>query len=272
MPSVTLRPSSTWGFPDFREVWAYRELLVFLVLRDIKVRYRQTILGGLWAVVQPLALTGIFSLVFGRVAGVSSGGVPYPLFAFVALVPWTLFSQSLSGASGSLVGGAGLISKVYFPRIIVPVASAASFLLDFAIGMVILAVMMVLYQVYPSTTVVLLPLFSAMAFLSSLAVGLWLSALNVKYRDIRYVVPFVLQVLLFASPLGYSADEIGGVARIAYAINPVTSIAEGFRWTALGLPRPSVLFLIVPTAVAVVLLVTGLLYFRATERSFADVI
>jgi lipopolysaccharide transport system permease protein len=270
--TVILRASSSWGLPDFRELWAYRELLYFLVLRDIKVRYRQTILGSLWAVIQPLALAGTFWLVFSEIAGVSTGGVPYPLFAFTALVPWTLFSQSLIGTSGSLVGGASLISKVYFPRIIVPVASATSFLLDFFIGMGILTIMMAIYTVAPSPAILLLPVFVIMAFLSSLAVGLWLAALNVKYRDIRYAVPFLLQLLLFASPLGYSAEEIRGAARIAYAINPVTGIAEGFRWTVLGLPQPALAFLIVPTLGTAVLLVSGLVYFRRTERTFADIV
>ena len=272
MPVVTLKAASGWGFPDFREIWTYRELLYFLVLRDIKVRYRQTIFGGLWAVVQPLALAATFTLVFGRVAGVSSQGVPYPLFAYTALVPWTLFSSSVGTASGSLAGGAGLISKVYFPRLIVPLASAGSFLLDFAIGLVLLAVMLVYYSVTPSIAILLLPFFSVMAFVSAFAVGMWLSALNVRYRDVRYVVPFLLQVLLFASPLGYPVTDIHGPARILYAINPVTGFAEGFRWTVLGLPQPPLVFLIIPTLVTFVLLLTGLVYFGKTERSFADVV
>ena len=273
VPVTTLQAASGWGFPDFKEIWAYRELLYFLVLRDIKVRYRQTILGALWAVIQPLAMTAAFWLVFKEVAGVKPpGNVPYQLFAYTALVPWTLFSQSLAAASASVVGGSSLISKVYFPRIIVPLASAASFLLDFVIGMAILAVIMVYYGIAPGPTILLLPVFSAMAFLCSFAVGLWLSALNVKYRDIRYAVPFVLQLLLFASPLGYSAAEIHGLKRIAYVINPVTGIAEGFRWVVLGLPQPPLVMLIVPTFGAAALLLTGLLYFRHTERTFADIV
>jgi len=272
LPILTLQAASGWGFPDFREIWRYRELLYFLVLRDIKVRYRQTIFGGLWAVIQPLALAGVFTLIFGEVAGVSSQGVPYPLFAYTALVPWTLFSSVLSTASGSVVGGASLISKVYFPRIIVPLASAASFLLDFAIGLALLAVMLVYYAVTPSIAILLLPFFSAMAFLCAFAIGVWLSALNVRYRDVRYVVPFLLQILLFLSPLGYPVTEIHGFARILYAINPVTGIAEGFRWVVLDLPPPPWVYLIVPTLGTFVLLVTGALYFRKSERSFADLI
>ena len=271
-PVITIKPASGWGFPDFKELWAYRELLFFLMLRDIKVRYRQTILGGLWAVIQPLSMAAAFWFVFDEIAGVSSEGVPYPLFAFTALVPWTLFSQSLSGASGSLVGGGGLISKVYFPRIVVPLASAGSFLLDFAIGLILLAGMMVYFGVTPTLSILLLPVFSAMAFVCSFAVGLWLSALNVKYRDIRYAVPFLLQVLVFASPLGYSAKEIHGLARLAFALNPVTGIAEGFRWALLGVPQPPLVYLLVPTLGTAALLITGLLYFRKTERTFADIV
>jgi lipopolysaccharide transport system permease protein len=272
VPVVTLQPASGWGFPDFRELWAYRELLYFLVLRDIKVRYRQTVLGAIWAVIQPLALAAAFWLVFSKIAGVDTSGVPYPVFAYTTLVPWTLFSQSLLHGSASLVGGASLISKIYFPRIIVPLASAASFLLDFLIGMVILAGAMAVYGVVPTVTILLLPLFSIMAFVCGFAIVLWLSALNVKYRDIRYAVPFLLQLLLFASPLGYSARDVTGLARWAFAVNPVTGIAEGFRWAALGLPPPPVVYLVVPTVGAVLLLVTGLLYFRNTERTFADIV
>jgi lipopolysaccharide transport system permease protein len=269
---ITLKRASGWGLPDFKEIWAYRELLYFLVLRDIKVRYRQTLLGALWAVIQPLSLAAAFSVVFGRLADVSSQGVPYPLFAYTALVPWTLFSQSLNAASGSLVSGANLVSKVYFPRIIVPLASAASFLVDFAIGMIILIVMMIYFGVTPPSSVVYLPLLTMMAFLSSFAVGVWLSALNVRYRDVRYAVPFLLQLLVFASPLGYSATDIQGWARLAFALNPVTGIAEGFRWSLLGTPRPPTLFLVVPTVGAAVFLITSLFYFRQTERTFADLI
>jgi lipopolysaccharide transport system permease protein len=188
------------------------------------------------------------------------------------LVPWTLFSSVLGTASGSVVGGASLISKVYFPRIVVPLASAASFLLDFAIGLALLAVMLIYYAVTPSIAILLLPFFSAMAFLCAFAMGVWLSALNVRYRDIRYVVPFLLQMLLFISPLGYPVTEINGFARILYAINPVTGIAEGFRWVVLDLPPPPWVYLIVPTLGTLVLLVTGVLYFRKSERSFADLI
>jgi lipopolysaccharide transport system permease protein len=272
IPVVTLQAASGWGFPDFKEIWAYRELLYFLVLRDIKLRYRQTVFGGLWALIQPLAMVAAFWLVFDQIAGVSTGGVPYPLFSYTALVPWTLFSQSLSGSSTSVVGGSSLISKVYFPRIVVPLSSAASFLLDFAIGMALLAVMMMYYAVTPSPTILLLPIFSAMAFLCPFAIGLWLSAVNVKYRDVRYVVPFLLQLLLFASPLGYSVADVHGWAKVAFAINPVTGIAEGFRWIVLGLPQPPLVFLISPTLGTAALLVTGLLYFRQSERKFADIV
>jgi lipopolysaccharide transport system permease protein len=271
-PIITLQAASGWAFPDFRELWTYRELLYFFVLRDIKVRYRQTILGALWAIIQPLALAVAFWLVFKKIAGVDTGGVPYPLFAYTALVPWTLFSQSLTHGSISLVGGAAMISKVYFPRMIVPLAAAASFLLDFVIGLAILAIAIVYYGRTPSAAIVLLPLFALMAFLCAFSIVLWLSALNVRYRDIRYAVPFLLQLLLFASPLGYSTRNVEGIGKWAFALNPVTGIAEGFRWAALGVPRPSLIYLIVPTVGTAVLLVSGLLYFRKTERTFADIV
>lgn len=272
VPVLTLKPTSGWAFPDFGEIWSYRELLYFLVLRDIRVRYRQTFLGFVWAVIQPLSLAAAFTLVFGKIAGVSSHGIPYPLFAYCALVPWTLFSQALSGASGSLVGGASIISKVYFPRVVVPLASATSFLLDFIIAMAILAVMMAYYGVLPSTNIIFLPLLTAMSFLSAFAVGVWLSALNVRYRDVRYAVPFILQLLLFASPLGYSVAEVEGWAKFFLALNPVTGIAEGFRWSLLGTPPPAALYFVVPLLGTCVVLVGGLLYFHRTERTFADLI
>lgn len=272
LAGITIEPASGWRFIDIKETWAYRELLYFLMLRDIKVRYRQTVLGGAWAVIQPISLALVFTLVFDRVAGVSSGGVPYPLFAYSALLGWTLFSASLRGSSESLVGGANLVSKVYFPRIVMPVAASLSFLLDFAIGLVVLIVMMVYYSVTPSLAILWFPLLTLLAFASALAVGVWLAALNVRYRDIRYAVPFLLQFLIFASPLGYSATEIQGLARILYAINPVTGVAEGFRWSLLGVPAPPLVFLVVPTVGTIVLLLTGLFYFRNTERTFADLI
>lgn len=271
-PTITLQASSGWSFPDFRELWTYRELLYFFVLRDIKVRYRQTILGSLWAVIQPFALAAAFWLVFKKIAGVDTQGVPYTLFAYTALVPWTLFSQSLTYGSISLVGGAAVISKVYFPRLIVPLAAAASFLLDFLIGLAILAIAIAYYGVTPSAAIVLLPFFSLMAFLCGFSIVLWLSSLNVKYRDIRYAVPFLLQLLLFASPLGYSARNVEGAGKWAFALNPVTGIAEGFRWAALGVPPPPLIYLVVPTVGTAVLFVTGLLYFRKTERTFADIV
>src|ERR1035437_266926 len=230
---IRIRPHHAWVPLEWRELWSYRELGYFLVWRDLKVRYKQTVFGGLWAIIQPFMMMVVFSLFLGRIGGIAPAGVPYPLFAFAGLVPWTLFSQSVVGSSNSLVMASNLIQKVYFPRLLLPVSAIGSTLLDFAIAMVVLGLMMLYFGVLPSLAVLwLLPL-TALALTAALAVGIWLSALNVRYRDIRYVVPFLIQLGLFASPVAYSSDLIPAKWRALYELNPMAGVLEGFRWALL---------------------------------------
>jgi lipopolysaccharide transport system permease protein len=257
---------------NLRELWAYRELAYFFVWRDLKVRYKQTFFGALWAVIQPFMLMVVFTLFLGRISGIAPVGVPYPLFAFAALVPWTLFSQSLIGSSDSLVGASNLIQKVYFPRLLLPVAATGSYVLDFVIGMVVLGLMMAYFGVLPSLGVLWLIPLTALALTASLAVGVWLAAINVRYRDVRYAVPFLVQVWLFASPVAYSADVVPAAWRTILALNPMAGVTEGFRWALLGQGAPPLGAVLVSSAVTVVVLVLGLAYFRRVERTFADVI
>ncbi len=272
LPVTVVAPSKGWHIVDFSELWAYRELLYFLTWRDVKVRYKQTVLGAAWAVIQPFVMMVVFTVVFGNLAGVSSHGVPYPIFAFAALVPWTLFAQSLGASSGSLVGSANLISKVYFPRLIAPLAAAGSHLIDFIVAFALLLAMMVYYGIGPTVAVVWLPAFTLLAVTAAFSIGIWLSALNVKYRDVQHAVPFLIQLMLFASPIGYSAAEFSGVWSVVYSLNPMAGVAEGFRWALLGTdtrPGPTIA---ISTVATVALLLGGLFYFRRVERTFADVI
>ncbi len=271
-PVVVIRPSKRFAAFSFRELWDYRELLYFLIWRDIKVRYKQTALGAGWAVIQPFMLMVVFSIFLGHLAKVPSDGIPYPLFAFAGLVPWTFFAQGLGGAAGSLVGNANLIGKVYFPRIIMPVAVATSFLVDFMIALGLLGGIMAWYGVAPSWHVVLLPLLAALALLTSLAVGIWLAALNVKYRDVRYALPFLIQLWLFATPVAYAASLVPEEWRWVYALNPMAGVVEGFRWAIVDTDTAPGLTLVVSTVAMLAILITGLAYFRKVERTFADVI
>jgi lipopolysaccharide transport system permease protein len=271
-PVIVIRPSHGWVSLNLRELWAYRELAYFFVWRDLKVRYKQTFFGALWAVIQPFMLMVVFTLFLGRISGVAPAGVPYPLFTFAALVPWTLFSSSLIGSSDSLVGASNLLQKVYFPRLLLPAAATGSYLVDFAIAMVVLALMMVYFGVLPTLQVLwLLPLV-ALAVVTALAVGIWLSAVNVRYRDVRYAVPFLVQLWLFASPVAYSADIVPAKWLWLYQLNPMAGVIEGCRWALLGGSVPSLGGILISTAVTAVILVSGLAYFRRVERTFADVI
>ena len=269
--TLLIKPSKGWQVLSMRELWAYRELFYFLTWRDVKVRYKQTLFGAAWAVVQPLLLLGVFTIVFGEIGNVPTSGHPYALFVLPALVSWTLFSQSLSGAANSLVNNTNLVSKVYFPRLITPAAAAGSFVVDFGIGLGLIAVVFVGYGHTPPLQALTVPLFFLWALVAALAGGIWLSALTVRYRDVRYILPFLMQLLLFASPIGYSSESLGGWRELAYLANPVSGFAEGFRWALLDEPIEGAT-LIVPLLTTLFLFAFGLLYFKRSEKIFADVI
>jgi homopolymeric O-antigen transport system permease protein len=270
---INIRPHHAWVPLNWSELWAYRELAFFLAWRDLKVRYKQTIFGALWAIIQPFLLMVVFTLFLGRISGIAPSGVPYPLFAFAGLVPWTLFSQSVVGSSNSLVSASNLIQKVYFPRLLLPVSAIASNLLDFLIAMAVLGLLMLYFGVVPSLAVLWLIPLTALGLAAALAVGIWLSALNVRYRDIRYAVPFLIQLWLFASPVAYSSELVPAHWRALYQLNPMAGVLEGFRWVLLGQGAPPPLGVIAASAVATaIVLATGLAYFRRVERTFADVI
>ncbi len=256
---------------NLKEFWRYRELLYFLVWRDIKVRYKQTLLGAAWAIIQPFFTMVVFSIFFGRMAQMASNGYPYPIFSYTALLPWTYFSGALSLAANSLVGSGGLITKVYFPRLIVPVSSVLSGLVDFAFAFLVLIGMMIFYGYAPTIYIILLPLFLLLALTTALGVGLWLSALNVKYRDVRYLIPFLTQFWLFATPVVYPSSLLSEPWRTIYGLNPMVGVVEGFRWALLG-DKPPELMILASVIVSIILLVSGVIYFRHTEDTFADLI
>ncbi|MCA2001025.1 MAG: ABC transporter permease [Chloroflexi bacterium] len=270
-PFVVIEPQSGWVSLELNDLWRYRDLLFLLTWRDIKVRYKQTALGAAWAVLQPLLTMLIFSLIFGQLAKLPSDGVPYPIFTFTALLPWQLFAFALTNSSQSLVGSQNLVSKVYFPRLIIPLASVFPSLADFAVSFVVLIGMMVWYQIPLTARVLALPLFLLLAVASALAVGLWLSALNVEYRDIRYVVPFLTLFWQYATPVAYSASLIPEKWRLLYGLNPMTGVVEGFRWALLGSGRMDGMIW-VSAVIILLILAGGLAYFRRMESTFADVI
>lgn len=272
LPTFSIDPPKSWASIGLRELWDYRELLYFLTWRDIKVRYKQTALGAAWAVIQPFFMMVVFSLFFGKLAGVPSDGIPYPVFAFCGLLPWQLFAHALTESSNSLVGNQNLITKVYFPRLVVPIAAVLGGVVDFAIAFVILLAMMFYFGIVPGWAIVTLPLFIVLAITTALAVGLWLSALNVKYRDVRYTINFLVQFWLFATPVAYPSSLIPVQWRWAYGLNPMAGVVEGFRWALLGKTDPPGALLAVSIAVVVLLLMGGLYYFRKMEQEFADVV
>jgi len=269
---TVIAPSKGWVSLKLGEIWQYRELLYFLVWRDVKVRYKQTALGVAWAVLQPLLTMLVFSLFFGRLAKVPSDGIPYPIFSFAALVPWTFFATGLTLSSNSLVGSANLVQKVYFPRLIIPVATVLSGLVDFAIAMLMLVVLMTWYHVTPTWNVVWLPAFIVLALAASLAVGLWLSALNVAYRDVRFLVPFIAQLWMYATPVAYPSSLLHEPWRTVFGLNPMAGVVEGFRWAILGVNTQPGPMIFASTAATLALLVSGAAYFRRMERSFADIV
>lgn len=256
----------------WQDLWRFRELLGFLAWRDIKVRYKQTTLGVLWALIQPAVTLTVFTFIFGKLAGMPAGNAPYPLLVLCGLLPWQLFSAAFSNASGSLVANTHLISKVYFPRLIVPLSSVAVALIDFAVVLVLLAVMCLWWQFTPDWRIIVLPLFIVLTLITAIGTGLWLTALTVKYRDFRFVAPFLLQVGLFLSPVGFSSTNLPNW-RFIYSLNPMVGAIDGFRWCLLrGEPALDPLNLAVSIGMAALLLASGVWYFRRTERTFADLI
>ena len=267
-----IRPARGWLSLDPAELWRHRELLFFLTRRDIAVRYKQTLLGAGWALLQPLLLMVVFSVFFGLLARIPSDGIPYPLFAYAGLIGWQIFAYALTEASNSLVAHQNLITKVYFPRLIIPVAATLPALVDFAIASLLLIVMLVFFGRLPGADIIFLPFFVGLALLTALGVGIWLSALNVRYRDVRYTLPFLTQVWLFATPIAYPSSLVPEALRPLFGLNPMVSVAEGLRWSFLGTTAPSLAMVATSTTAALVVLVSGMYYFRRVERGFADVI
>ena len=272
LPHTRIEPSKGWISLGLKDLWQYRELLFFLTWRDIKVRYKQTALGAAWAIIQPLFTMLVFTLFFGRLAKVPSDGIPYPLFSYTALLPWQLFAYALTESSNSVVANERLITRVYFPRLVVPLASILSGLVDFVIAFTLVIGMMVWYGVRPTWAVLTLPFFVVFTMMTALGVGLWLSALNVQYRDVRYTLTFIVQFWLIASPVAYSSTLVPARWRPFYGLNPMAGVIEGFRWALLGKPQAPGAMLWVSVAVVAVVLVGGLYYYRRMEKTFADVV
>lgn len=271
-PLVRRQAQPGWVAINFPELWRYRELLFFQALRDVKVRYKQTVLGVAWAVLQPVLTMVVFSIFFGRLARVPSDGLPYPVFSFCALLPWQLFAYALTQSSSSLVENAQVLTKVYFPRLIIPLAAVLAGLVDFAIAFVVLIAMMVGYGIVPGWAVLTVPLFTALAVAAALAVGLWLSALNVRYRDVKYTIPFLAQLWLFVTPVAYPSSLVPESWQALYGLNPMAGVVEGFRWALLGNTPPPGPILMVSVFATALLLVGGLYYFRRMEKTFADIV
>jgi lipopolysaccharide transport system permease protein len=267
-----IEPSKGWFNLQLSDLWRYRELLYFLTWRDIKVRYKQTALGAAWAVLQPLLTMVVFSIIFGRLAQLPSEGIPYPVFTFTALLPWQLFAFALNQSSASLVADQNLIKKIYFPRLIIPVSSVMAGLLDFAIAFGVLLVLMFAFGIPLTPRLLAIPLMVLLALATAMAVGLWLSALNVKYRDVRYTLPFLTQLWLFATPIAYSSTLIPERWQLLYSLNPMTGVVEGFRWAILGKESSVGGMVLVSTIMVVLLLVGGLVYFKHMEDEFADIV
>ena len=269
---VIIQPTKGLFCLDLDAVWPYRELLYFLIWRDIKVRYKQTVIGAGWAICQPLMTMVIFTIVFGNFAKIPSDGLPYPIFAYTALLPWNFFAQALGRSGISLVGSANLITKVYFPRLIIPIAAAVASIVDFAIAFVILLGMMIWFGIAPTWGMLALPLFLLLTLVTALSVGLWLSALNVRYRDVGYIIPFLTQFWMYASPVVYPVSLVPEKWRLLYSLNPMAGVIEGFRWALLGTGTPDFGVIAVSGGVVMALLLGGIVYFGRTEQTFADIV
>jgi lipopolysaccharide transport system permease protein len=272
VPITIIQPSRGWVSLKLHELWEYRELLYFLVWRDVKVRYKQTVLGAAWAIIQPFMAMVVFSIFFGKLAKMPSDGIPYPLFAYAALVPWGFFANGLSQASNSLVGSSHLITKVYFPRLVVPISSVISGIVDFVLAFAVLLGMMLYFGIFPTISVIWLPFLLLLALVTALGVGMWLSALNVEFRDIRYVLPFLTQFWMFATPIVYPSSLLSQPWRTIYGLNPMVGVVEGFRWALLGTQTAPGPIVIVSAMAAVIILVGGAFYFRKMEKTFADLV
>ncbi|MCX6050062.1 MAG: ABC transporter permease [Chloroflexi bacterium] len=271
-PVTIIKPSRGWLSLNLPELWRYRELLYILAWRDVKVRYKQTVIGAAWAIIQPFFSMVVFSLFFGSLAKIPSDSIPYPLFSYAALVPWTFFANGLSESANSLVGNANLLKKIYFPRLIIPISAVISGVIDFSLAFLVLLGMMLYYHILPTANIFWLPLLALLAFITALGVGLWLSGLNVQFRDVRYIVPFLVQFWLFATPIVYPSSLIPEKWRLLYAINPMVGVVEGFRWSLLGADTAPGPMILVSALAAVALLVSGAFYFRRLEKTFADIV
>lgn len=270
--TIYIKPSTGLTALNLRDIWIYRELVFFMIWRDIKVRYKQTLLGAAWAVIQPVLTMLVFNFVFGTVAKVPTDGIPYPIFSYAALLPWGLFSSALNNASRSLTTNQNMVSKIYFPRLVLPLSSVLGGLVDFAIAFLILIVLMIYYRITPTTAIWTLPLFLVLTVVTALGVALWLSAINVQYRDVNYVLPFLTQFWLFLTPVAYSANVISAKWQFVYSLNPMAGVVNGFRWALLGTHTGPNMNMVVSICISLIFLVSGLFYFRSMERTFADTI
>lgn len=277
-PVFYIRPTKGWAVVRWRELWEYRELLYFFVWRDVKVRYKQTLLGAFWAVLQPMLTMVVFTVFFGQIAGVSSDGAPYPIFSYAALVPWTMFSEGVTRSAESLVSSANLVRKVYFPRVLVPASAVLGTLVDFVISSAFMVAIFASYRLGPPRAIIVLPFLVILMISTALGAGIWLSALNARYRDVRYIVPFLIQLWMFVTPVIYPTSAVTsrlaeiGVPGWVYAINPMVGVIEGARWALIGSPLEMGPILTTSALGAVLLLSSSLCYFGRTERGFADVL
>lgn len=272
LPRTRRQPSKGWDWPKLGELWEYRELLFFFAWRDIKVRYRQTVMGASWAIIQPVFTMVIFSLFFGRLGNIPSDGLPYPVFSFAALVPWTFFANAITQASNSLVLSGNMLKKIYFPRLALPIATVLAGVVDFVLAFIVLLCIMLFYGLVPTANIIWLPFFALLALITSIGVSLWLAAMNVQFRDVRYTIPFLTQAWLFVTPIAYPSSLLPEPWRTVYGLNPMAGVVEGFRWALLGTDTAPGLMMIVSSMVALILLVSGAFYFRRMEQNFADVV
>jgi lipopolysaccharide transport system permease protein len=271
-PSIVIQSRKGLFQLDLKRVWQYREMLYFLVWRDMLIRFKQTAIGAAWVILQPLITMVIFTLIFSNFAKIPSGGVPYPVFVFSALLPWSYFASAVARSSGSVVGSSNLVTKIFFPRLLIPIAAAVSPVVDLIFSFLVLMLLMAWFKIAPTWGLMALPLFLSLAIMTALAVGLWSSAINVKYRDVGNIIPFVIQVWMYASPVVYPASIVPEKYRLLYSLNPMVGVVEGFRWALIGNKSPDFMLMAVSSAVVLVLLVSGIIYFKKMEQTFADII